>query len=85
MYLNLIYATIMAVTLPWQLTISHNGHACPSVQFISLCLHITSALSESSQNSDANPSFITEPTETALLKDHFMKGNYCACLGPELK
>lgn len=53
--------------------------------FISFCLHIPSALSESSQNSDANQSFITEPTETALLREHFMKGNYCACLGPELK
>lgn len=85
MYLNLIYATIMAVTLPWQLNISHNGHALPSFHFISFCLHITSALSESSQNIDANLSFITEPTKIALLREHFMKGSYCACLGPELK
>lgn len=53
--------------------------------FISFCLHITSALWESPQTRHANPSFIIEPTEIVTLKEHFMKGYPCACLGPELE
>lgn len=68
MYLNLIYENIIDMTLPWQLNIFHNGHALPSFHFISFCLHnLTLALSESSQDSDANQSFITKPSEIPLL------------------
>lgn len=68
MYLNLICENIIDMTLPWQLDIFHNGHALPPFHFISFCLHnITLALSESSQDGDANQSFITEPSEITLL------------------
>lgn len=85
-YLNLIYENIINMALPWQLHIFHNGPASPSFHFISFCLHnIAWALSESSQDSDANRSFITKHREIALLWGRFMKDNHCACLGPELK
>lgn len=68
MHLNLIYENIIDMTLPWQLPIFHNGRASPSFHFISFCLHnIAWALSESSQDNDANLHFITKPREIALL------------------
>lgn len=72
MYLNLIYENIIDMTLPWQLNISHNGHALPPFHFISFCLHnITLALSESSQNSDANQSFITKAQGNSIIARTF--------------
>lgn len=83
MYLNLMYATIMAVALPWQLNISHNGHALASfhLPLPSYYLSIVGKFTDS----PCKPGLHYRAPEIAPLKEQFMKGIYCACLGPELE
>lgn len=82
-YLNLMYATIMAVALPWQLNISHNGHALASLHLLlpSYYLSIVGKFTES----PCKPELHYRAPEIAPLREHFMKGIYCACLVPELE